>query len=191
MIAEIDLPLRTSNPPAAWPIDGCKPTPTLRESRYVPGRIRVMGDPEKHLDTMPGPTLFRTVRLLGRAPDQQDQRKFSGILVVQAIRGSSEAGDQPEVTVRSVAVYMHVAPSTASRLVADAVSSGYVRSVQSKADRRSSVLKLTPIGKKLLNDSLRYQSTVYSNATIDWPTSEKLEFDRLLLKFCNNLIRDI
>ncbi|MBB3053120.1 DNA-binding MarR family transcriptional regulator [Prauserella isguenensis] len=142
----------------------------------------------KSLDSLPGPTLFRAIRLLGRAPVQQDQRQFSGILVVQAVRGCQERPEPGEVTVRSVADYMHVAPSTASRLVADAVEARYVESVPSKSDRRSTALRLTARGRQLLRSSVEYQTKVYEQATEGWSEESKKVFEVLLVDFCHRLI---
>jgi DNA-binding MarR family transcriptional regulator len=143
------------------------------------------------LDALPGPTLFRAVRLLGRAPEQQDQRRFSGILVVQAVRGSEERAGKGEVTVRSVGNYMRIAPSTASRLVGDAVDAGYVEAAPSPADRRSSVLRLTAAGRQLLRDSVGYQTRVYEQATSGWTEEDKQTFERLLVEFCNQLLGEL
>lgn len=137
---------------------------------------------------LPGPTLFRAVRLLGRAPEQQDQRRFSGILVVQAVRGSRDDAEGGEVTVRSVAGYMRVAPSTASRLVSDAVEAGFIEAAPARSDRRSTALRLTASGRHLLRDSVAYQTRVYERATEGWSLEERQTFDRLLVDFCNRLI---
>ena len=142
----------------------------------------------KPLAALPGPTLFRAVRLLGRAPEQQDQRRFSDILVVQAVRGSAESAEDGEVTVRQVAEYMRVAPSTASRLVNGAVEAGYVETTSSPVDRRSTVLRLTAAGRQLLRNSTAYQTRVYEQATKGWSPQERQTFDRLLVEFCNRLI---
>lgn len=143
------------------------------------------------MDALPGPTLFRAVRLLGRAPEQQDQRRFSGILVVQAVRGSEERAGKGQVTVRSVADHMRIAPSTASRLVSDAVDAGYVEAAPSSADRRSSVLRLTAAGRQLLRDSVAYQTRVYEDATSGWSDEDKQNFGRLLVQFCNQLLAQL
>lgn len=150
-----------------------------------------MGRFGEPLDALPGPTLFRAVRLLGRAPEQQNQRRFSGILIVQAVRACREHGESGEVTVRSVADYMRIAPSTASRLVADAVEAGYVETTPSKTDRRSTTLRLTPSGRHLLRSSVEYQTSVYERATAGWPAEAKESFGRLLVDFCNRLIDEV
>jgi DNA-binding MarR family transcriptional regulator len=145
----------------------------------------------KPLAVLPGPTLFRAVRLLGRAPEQQDQRRFSAMLVVQAVRGSQESAAGDEVTVRQVADYMRVAPSTASRLVNGAVETGYLETKPSREDRRSTVLRLTASGRQLLRNSAAYQTRVYERATEGWSSQEKQTFDRLLVEFCNRLIDEV
>ncbi|WP_297549415.1 MarR family winged helix-turn-helix transcriptional regulator [Amycolatopsis sp.] len=150
-----------------------------------------MGRPVKPLDALPGPTLFRAVRLLGRAPDQRSQRRFSGILVVQAVRGCRERGDSGEITVRSVADYMRVAPSTASRLVSDAVDAGYVETTPSPSDRRSTTLRLTDAGRQLMRSSVAYQTKVYEQATDGWSSEDKQVFERLLVEFCNRLLSEL
>ncbi|MFI5782573.1 MarR family winged helix-turn-helix transcriptional regulator [Nocardia sp. NPDC051570] len=147
-----------------------------------------MGRSVKPLDALPGPMLFRAVRLLARAPEQQDQRRFSGILVVQAVRACRERTESGEVTVRSVADYMHVAPSTASRLVSDAVEAGYVATEPSKSDRRAAALRLTASGRQLMRSSVEYQTKVYEQAIEGWSPEAKELFGRLLVDFCNRLI---
>jgi DNA-binding MarR family transcriptional regulator len=136
-----------------------------------------------------GPALFRVVRILGRQPGSVEQDRLIHILVVQAVGDSGAADD--EVTVGSVAEWLKLDPSTASRMVSDAVKSGYVSHAPSERDSRRRVLALTPAGKGLLDRSTEFQQQVFDGLVADWPEADVREFARLLIRFAESVERGL
>lgn len=145
-------------------------------------------DPSSVFDDA-GQALFRLGRAFGRQPahrtlaEQTGQAvELSRILVVQAVEAGTEASDQ-EVTVGAVAARLGVDPSTASRLVAEAIQAGYLARATSPADARRARLGLTAAGRALAEGARRYQRAVFEQVTRDWPERERAEFARLFVKF--------
>jgi DNA-binding MarR family transcriptional regulator len=132
--------------------------------------------------------LFRLGRLFGRrslAQTLADQRghapELSRVLVAQAL--ADDDADRGESTVGLVAERLGVEPSTASRLVADAVRDGYVARATSTLDSRRVRLALTADGVALAEAARRYQRRVFDEVTQGWPDHEREEFARLFLRF--------
>ena len=145
-------------------------------------------DPSSVLDAA-GRALFHLGRAFGRQPAHRALAEQSGpavelsrILVVQAVEAGTEAPVQ-EVTVGAVAEHLGVDPSTASRLVAEAIGAGYLARTPSRADGRRARLALTAAGRALAEDARRYQRAVFEQVTRDWPERERAEFARLFVKF--------
>src|SRR5262245_12658534 len=99
--------------------------------------------------------LFRLGRLFARraahhAPTERTERPVepSRILVAEAVAAGPTTPDD-DITVGLIADRLVVEPSTASRLVADAIRDGYVARTPSPADARRLRLALTPAGHTL------------------------------------------
>ncbi|MFI8520753.1 MarR family winged helix-turn-helix transcriptional regulator [Streptomyces sp. NPDC085481] len=108
------------------------------------------------------------------------------LAVIDAVdEGAGEDGR--DVTVGFVADRLAIDPSRASRIVADAVKSGFVRRVASQEDGRRSCLELTPTGRDAVAAAHRTRQTFYSAVLEDWDTDEQREFARLLTKFVHSL----
>lgn len=142
---------------------------------------------------------------LGRAFGRQSVRDLVGersgraidlsrVLVAQALydeagheRGAerARAGEQEvaEVTVGAVAERLGIDPSTASRLVADAVRDGYLVRSASAHDARRVRLGLTEAGRVLVDASRRFQRQVFLDATATWSEAERVEFARSFVRF--------
>jgi DNA-binding MarR family transcriptional regulator len=138
--------------------------------------------------------LFRLGRLFGRQPlaDVLGGRagrpvELSRVLVVQTVADASSAAPgnagQDEVTVGVVADRLGIDPSTASRLVAEAVRDGYLIRSTSAVDGRRACLKLTETGRALALDSRRYQRAVFNQATQGWSDHDREVFARLFVRF--------
>ncbi|MFF8440661.1 MarR family winged helix-turn-helix transcriptional regulator [Streptomyces californicus] len=107
------------------------------------------------------------------------------LAVVDAIdEGAGESGD---VTVGSVADRLALDPSRASRIVAEAVRSGFVRRAASQEDGRRSCLELTDAGREALIAAHRTRQSFYSVVLGDWDPGEQRDFARLLTKFVRSL----
>jgi DNA-binding MarR family transcriptional regulator len=102
--------------------------------------------------------------------------------VVDALdEARSSVGEEPSVG--TVAEYLGVDPSRASRMVADALRGGYVKRVASQADGRRMHLELTGAGRKLLRTASRFRRHFFSKEMESWPDRDCVEFARLLTKF--------
>ncbi|RFU85555.1 MarR family transcriptional regulator [Streptomyces triticagri] len=99
--------------------------------------------------------------------------------------GAGEGGR--DVTVGFVADRLAIDPSRASRIVADAVKSGFVRRVASQEDGRRSCLELTATGERAVAAAHRTRQEFYATVIEDWDTQEQREFARLLTKFVRSL----
>ena len=117
-------------------------------------------------------------QLLERASG--DRVKISHSLVVDAL---DRKGEPNPPTVGEVAVRLGVDPSRASRMVADAVTAGYVRRVALQVDGRSVGLELTDKGRVLAETARRVRTAVFRQAMRDWPEKECETFARLLARF--------
>ncbi|HEX5506243.1 MAG TPA: MarR family winged helix-turn-helix transcriptional regulator [Thermomicrobiales bacterium] len=146
------------------------------------------GDTAAALDEA-GRALFRLGRLFGRRPLPERlaepggrAAELSRILVAEAIAAGPVVPGE-DVTVGLVAARLAVDPSTASRLVAEAIRAGYVAGTASPADARRRRLDLTAAGHGLVADARRYQRAVFERLTRDWTDEERLAFARLLVRF--------
>ncbi|ELP69454.1 MarR family winged helix-turn-helix transcriptional regulator [Streptomyces turgidiscabies] len=106
--------------------------------------------------------------------------------VIDAVdEGRSES--ERDVTVGFVADRLAIDPSRASRIVADAVRSGFVRRVASQEDGRRSCLALTRSGREAVSAAHRTRQDFYARALKDWDPEEQLQFSRLLTRFVDSL----
>lgn len=138
----------------------------------------------------PGSALFWLSRSIPRSIEQVTHddgttaRELQRILVVDALDLDLRSGPTP--IVGSVAARLRIDPSTASRLVSDAVESGHVRRVASQTDGRRVGLTLTRKGRDLLAASRRHQQQVFEQLTADWSLRERNELGRLLIKLLDS-----
>ncbi|MFH8882334.1 MarR family winged helix-turn-helix transcriptional regulator [Streptomyces californicus] len=108
------------------------------------------------------------------------------LAVVDVIdEGAGESGG--DVTVGFVADRLALDPSRASRIVAEAVRSGFVRRAASQEDGRRSCLELTDTGREALIAAHRTRQSFYSVVLGDWDPDEQRDFARLLTKFVRSL----
>ncbi len=136
-----------------------------------------------------GQALFRLGRLFARQPMSQIVAGRAGhaidlsrVVVVQAVEaGPVEPGQG--VTVGLVADRLGIDPSTASRLVAETGSAGYLARVASPADARRVHLELTDAGRLLSAQARRYQRGVFEHVTREWSDQERHAFAELLSRF--------
>jgi DNA-binding MarR family transcriptional regulator len=139
-----------------------------------------------------GRALFRLGRVFARMPrrdllDPPGLREpdLSAILLVQAVEDAEAAGE--EATVGALAAKLGVDPSTASRLVAQAVRGWYLRRVARQEDGRAVVLALTDAGRDLAAGAARYQRAVFEEATGGWSPADRATFARLFVRFAGGV----
>jgi DNA-binding MarR family transcriptional regulator len=115
----------------------------------------------------------------GRTPQAVE---LSRILIVQAIEALQGSAEQ-DITVGRIAQQLAVEPSTASRLVADAIGDGYLLRSVSPEDKRRVQLELSERGRALAKDVRAYQLAVFHHVTATWVDDERAIFARLFLQF--------
>jgi len=92
------------------------------------------------------------------------------------------------VTVGWVAAALGVEASTASRLVAQAITARLVQSSPAPTDRRRLVLDLTGTGIRLAHDARQYQRRVFDELTAEWDPADRETFARLFIVFAGDVI---
>ena len=102
--------------------------------------------------------------------------------VVDALDEASEIPGE-KASVGTLAEYLGVDPSRASRMVAEAIRGGYLRRVASQADGRRTYLELTKAGQNLLKTASRFRRRLFSRAMTRWSDHDCTEFARLLTNF--------
>ncbi|MGY1434628.1 MarR family winged helix-turn-helix transcriptional regulator [Streptomyces reniochalinae] len=118
--------------------------------------------------------------------DLDEPVELNTLAVIDAV--DEGAGDSSrDVTVGFVADRLAIDPSRASRIVAEAVRSGFVRRVASQEDGRRSCLELTATGEEAVAAAHRTRQLFYSDVLGDWDAGEQREFARLLTKFVRSL----
>ncbi|MEV8632583.1 MarR family winged helix-turn-helix transcriptional regulator [Streptosporangium sp. NPDC051023] len=131
--------------------------------------------------------LFRLRRIWARplrtrkAADPQRSVQMSNVMVVHAVHKLSL--DVPEVTVGAVAEQLDVDPSTASRLVNDAIGAGFVEREESEVDARRARLRLSPRGRRVLEVVVASRRTYVDGLIADWDEADRETFARLLTRF--------
>ncbi|MFF5210709.1 MarR family winged helix-turn-helix transcriptional regulator [Streptosporangium sp. NPDC000396] len=131
--------------------------------------------------------LFRLRRMWARplrarkVGDPQRPVQLSNVMVVHAVHKLSL--DLPEVTVGAVAEQLDVDPSTASRLVNDAIGAGFVEREESEVDARRARLVLSGRGSRVLEAVVRYRRTYLDDLIADWDEADREVFARLLTRF--------
>ncbi|UNT00890.1 MarR family winged helix-turn-helix transcriptional regulator [Streptomyces tubbatahanensis] len=122
--------------------------------------------------------------------DLDEPVDLNTLAVIDAVdegAGDSGSGSGSDVTVGFVADRLAIDPSRASRIVAEAVRSGFVRRVASQEDGRRSCLELTATGEEAVVAAHRTRQLFYSDVLGDWDAGEQREFARLLTKFVRSL----
>lgn len=107
------------------------------------------------------------------------------VQVLHVVDVVDEGPDRPgeEMSVGLVAARLGVDASRGSRIVAEAVKSGYVRRVASQEDGRRIHLELTDAGRRVVEATRRTRQEHFAKAMADWTPAERAEFARLLARF--------
>ncbi|MBE1536099.1 MarR family winged helix-turn-helix transcriptional regulator [Actinomadura algeriensis] len=107
------------------------------------------------------------------------------VQVLHVVDIVDEGPDRPgqEVSVGLVAARLGVDASRGSRVVAEAVKSGYVRRVASQEDGRRIHLELTDAGRTVVEATRRTRQEHFAQAMRNWTDAERAEFARLLTRF--------
>lgn len=141
-----------------------------------------------------GRALFRFGRIFARMPRRdlfipasRNDPDVSAILLVQAVEDAEMSGEA--ATVGVLADRLGIDPSTASRLIAQAVRSRYLRRVAVQDDGRAVALVLTDTGRELAAGAARYQRSVFDEATREWPEADRVAFAALFVRFTGGVAR--
>ncbi|WP_208644030.1 MarR family winged helix-turn-helix transcriptional regulator [Nocardia neocaledoniensis] len=118
----------------------------------------------------------QTRRALGT--DQPSGQAFDVLDVVE---------DATAPTVSTVAAALAVDQPRASKLVAAAVTAGFLRREADQTDGRRSLLALTDRGREVLAHAHRRRRTAFDRAMTDWSGADRVTFARLLDRFVDAL----
>jgi DNA-binding MarR family transcriptional regulator len=83
------------------------------------------------------------------------------------------------VTATALASYLGVQPQSLTRLLADSEKEGFIKRRQDRADKRRSLIEITPAGSRLLADEARKRETRLAAAMIRVLTPTEQELVRL------------
>jgi DNA-binding MarR family transcriptional regulator len=109
--------------------------------------------------------------------------EMSTILVVDAVARA----ERSRASISDVGAALSVTPSTASRLVGRAESVGMVARRPADDDPRRTDLTLTPAGKRLQSDAVRYRTGRLRERLRDWDDRDVDDFVRLLERFADDV----
>jgi DNA-binding MarR family transcriptional regulator len=90
---------------------------------------------------------------------------------VRVLRAVERAGD-PAPCVGDVADRLDIDPSTASRLIDQQVTAGYLARARHPRDRRRTTLELTEAGRDLLAEVTEVRRDLLAEVTRDWDRAE-------------------
>jgi DNA-binding MarR family transcriptional regulator len=106
--------------------------------------------------------------------------EISHLDVLDAVRRAEPEG---EVTVGTIADFMRIDPSRASRIVSDMVARRALRREASQADARRIIVVMTDLGKKLVLEVQAVKRGVIESILADWPEEDVAAFSILFDKF--------
>ncbi|MBF6470693.1 MarR family winged helix-turn-helix transcriptional regulator [Nocardia gipuzkoensis] len=112
-----------------------------------------------------------------------------GAVPVAVFRVLDAVADGAADTVGALAPALGVDQPRASRLVAQAVSSGLLERVADQRDGRRSVLRLTAAGRRAVAEAAAGRRTAMAAAMADWTPAERADFARLLERFVEKMDR--
>ncbi|MDF5758724.1 MarR family winged helix-turn-helix transcriptional regulator [Spongiactinospora sp. TRM90649] len=130
--------------------------------------------------------LFRLRRMWARplrprkVGDPARPIQMSNVMVVGAV--SRLERECSEVTVGGVAEHMDVDPSTASRLVNDAIAAGFVERAASNVDARRVRLVPSEAGRRVLDAVTRHRRGYLDSLMADWSQDDRETFARLITR---------
>ncbi|MEV6432122.1 MarR family transcriptional regulator [Nocardia sp. NPDC051463] len=106
---------------------------------------------------------------------------------IAVFRVLDAVAESESATVGTLAPTLGVDQPRASRLVAQAVSSGLLERLADQHDGRRAVLRLTPDGASLVAAARNGRRAAMATAMADWTADERTEFARLLGRFVDAL----
>jgi len=89
--------------------------------------------------------------------------------------------------VSDIAAALHLDVSTVSRQVSQLVAKGFVERLADASDGRAHVLALTAPGRELLVEIRERRNTWLAEVTSGWSDADLADFDRLLLRFVDDV----
>lgn len=112
--------------------------------------------------------------------------EISHLDVLDAVRRAEPEG---EVMVGTIADFMRIDPSRASRIVSDMVARGALRREASQADARRIIVVMTDLGKTLMLEVQAVKRGVIETILADWPEEDVAAFAILFDKFVTGFER--
>jgi DNA-binding MarR family transcriptional regulator len=105
--------------------------------------------------------------------------------IVDAVEAAEEAGGA--ATVSSIAAALDMAQPRASKLVATAVTAGFLERRADQADGRRALLVRTDAGRELSARVHRFRREQFVAAMSEWSDADKAAFARLLSRFVSGM----
>lgn len=127
----------------------------------------------------------RRRRLASAAGLEPSSAQAEVFLVLDTAEQSTAAGT--ELSVSAVAAALSVDLPRASRLIARAVSEGYLQRHSDPADGRRSLLRLTARGTRALESMHASRRELMARAMVGWSAEEQRQFAGLLTRFVAGL----
>lgn len=129
--------------------------------------------------------LFRTPEfrrlLLESIPGDVELSTLRMLRAIERFDGHPSVGD--------VATVLAIDPSTASRLVDQAVRSGLLERSRCSDDARRLQLQLSDSGSRVLSEATRARRTLLGRVTSAWPADDMNDLVRLLSRLCDSFDR--
>ncbi len=110
-----------------------------------------------------------------------DLAKVMACLAVSDLHALAEP--HPTVTVKDVAAALELDHSTASRLLVDMQAEGLIERSSDPADRRRTVVDLTPTGEAVVRESSSIRTWAIDMMLAEWSEADLAEFTRLVERF--------
>jgi len=90
--------------------------------------------------------------------------------------------DRTETTMKDLANYLHITPPSATSLVNPLVAKGFVKRIIDAADRRTTKLRITSAGQKLLKNNFKRVAAIMEKGVNKLSAREKNNFIAILNK---------
>ncbi|RDI69206.1 DNA-binding MarR family transcriptional regulator [Nocardia pseudobrasiliensis] len=98
---------------------------------------------------------------------------------------------QETATITDIAHALNIDQPRASRLVARAVSEGFLRREADQSDARRVLLRLTPKARTTLTRAHTTRQAIFARTTAHWPPTDRSEFARLLTQFVTDFQQNL
>ena len=107
---------------------------------------------------------------------------FAEYVMLQLINEISHETGSPDVWVSDVVKRVEVSPQAVSKFINLAIRKGYIERFENASDRRSSGIRITDLGRAVLNKTGEDETVFYNNVFNEFSEEEKVTMYRLMSK---------